>query len=481
MKLKRLFLVLVTMFLMSTSAYASVWSVDMSQSIDTSFGQVYKTHTSYATSAGRLYEKRYSYPDGASFFTQRLNVTQPVTQELTLQSFDLKGEKLEVKYYSNYYEQWKSYIISKDCHFTFGMFYLRLDDSSDMIICAPQAYLPHNNDTLEALTQQTGTVKFEKTSDGWIVSVIAPMVEIPCYVDYFALSAPGILIDWNKEGAYDTWAGYRLTGDNRWCYNGYYYISPDNYEPTGSSYYFRLPAAYIACKMNATAEEYDAAKYMSIAMLDIMLDLQNDDGYFPTMSASLWLLEDYGIGAGFYDTRFNTEIARALWSAGMKHDIQSFKDAALRYIDFYLEYAENWNHKVTTADGEEGWMVCDYWSDHGGVRNHTSLNHQLAEMCLLEEIYRDTGDEKLLEVEGKLFKGIQATEKVWYMADGNLEYGWYNGVMMGSDYPYLTYNDLFMLDQLYYERLGYHVRVLDRLMTSKKKWMDANEVTGYMT
>lgn len=480
MRLRRLFLTLAVIFILTTSASASSWSMEMTDTIDTSFGSVYKTQYSFDTVAGKLREKRYSYPDGASFFTQRLYVSQAVEDELVLHTFELPGEKLEVKYYSVYYGEWKTSVLTQTCQYTFGMFYLRLDDSSDMIICAPQAYIPHDNDTLEALTEQTGNVRFEKTEQGWTVSVLAPKVEIPCYVDWFALTSSQILIDWDKEDAYDTWAGYRLTGDNRWCYNGYYYISPDNYQPTGSNYYFRLPAAYIACKMNSTAEEYDAAKYMSIAMLDVMLDLQNEDGYFPTKSASLWLLQDYGIGAGFYDTRFNTEIARGLWSAGMKHDIQRFKDAALRYVDFFLVYAEKWNQTVTTSGGEEGWMVYDYWSPNGAKRNHTSLNHQLAEICLLEEVYRDTGDSRLLEVEEKMFKGIQATEKSWYMADGNLEYGWYNGVMMGTDYPYLTYNDLFILDELYYDRLGYHVQVLARLMKSKKQWMDANEVTGYM-
>lgn len=49
-----------------------------------------------------------------------------------------------------------------------------------------------------------------------------------------------------------------------------------------------------------------------------------------------------------------------------------------------------------------------------------------------------------------------------------------------TDYPYLTYDDLFKLQKYLSDRFSRTDPVLDMLMQHKRAWMDANGITAYM-
>ena len=68
------------------------------------------------------------------------------------------------------------------------------------------------------------------------------------------------------------------------------------------------------------------------------------------------------------------------------------------------------------------------------------------------------------------------------MANEDLHYAVFADGSYGlQDYPNLTYNDLFELQTLLKEAGREPSAVLELLMQSKRRWMDANSVSGYLT
>lgn len=254
--------------------------------------------------------------------------------------------------------------------------------------------------------------------------------------------------------------------DNRMTIDGYYYRTPADYIPSGDGYFFLNPAAYIAGKLARNTDNPDAHN-LSAAMLDIQRSHYNNYGFVPTYPTSSWLSTDYSVAPGFYDTRFNTELADALLTLGRAEGVQSFVDDALRYAAFLN------NHALTrsTDDGAGGIFVDDYWHPDGCERTHSSLNHQLAEALFLIK----TENADYTETAYRMIHAVESSANDWIKPDGDLHYARYpDGSFGGADYPYLTYNDLLALDGW----LGGSPS-LERLMDSKRGWMDAKGITDY--
>ena len=71
------------------------------------------------------------------------------------------------------------------------------------------------------------------------------------------------------------------------------------------------------------------------------------------MSGSTWLWDDYGIRAGFYDTRFNSDLVEMFINGYSKYGGDLYFETLQKYSDFYIEYANE--HHRTTAKGR---LVC---------------------------------------------------------------------------------------------------------------------------
>ncbi len=295
--------------------------------------------------------------------------------------------------------------------------------------------------------------------------------------DFTLVQSDSPLIRWDaSESTSHLWATYRNAGQGRWCYDGYYWPSPVNYIPTGKNVYYRLPAAYLCKSMVYIAADHRLAWDLSAAMLDVMAQQQNAQGFFPTLPGSEWLLGDYEIGPGFYDTRFNTDLMRLFVRTCRERGL--FKDVLVRYADFYTAYAAS-HHRETVSGG---WLIDDYYHPDGNLPTHTSLNHQLAEIILLYELGDVLEDPSLTALAERLLLAITDTADNWLRDDGNLHYAVYaDGSYGGTDYPYLTYNDLFEMQQVLEAHGRTRSTQLQALMDSKRRWMDANGVTGYLT
>ena len=110
--------------------------------------------------------------------------------------------------------------------------------------------------------------------------------------------------------------------------------------------------------------------------------------------------------------------------------------------------------------------------------SHTSLNHQLAEILFLYRASDALADDSLSALADRMLLAVDETGEDWVLPDGNLHYQVSQDCEYGNtDYPYLTYDDLFKLQKYLSDRFSRTDPVLDMLMQHKRAWMDAN---GYV-
>ena len=281
------------------------------------------------------------------------------------------------------------------------------------------------------------------------------------------------LLDTAAEHTMKYWSAYCHDGDGRWCYDGYYFPSEANYIPTGENCRYLCMASYLTKSMTWQADTVRMADNFLLVMLDTISLQQNEDGYFPTQPGCQWLIDDYGIPAGFYDTRFNSDLM-LIYYEQVRRD-GGFEQTLSRYFDFYLDFAEN--HHYETENG--GYLVWDY--NHSTVPVHSSLNHQLTEMLVLYRFAEHLDRPELEELADRMLLGIEDTCEGWIKEDGNLHYCYMDGDTFGKeDYDYLTYNDLFTMQKELQSMGRERNEALDQLMEAKLSWMQANGITGYL-
>ena len=207
-----------------------------------------------------------------------------------------------------------------------------------------------------------------------------------------------------------------------------------------------------------------------------MAQRQNQYGYVPTTPGSEWLQGDYGIGPGFYDTRFNTDLLELYIKAARRLGKGMFEETMTRYLGFYTQLAGT-SH-ITTENG--GWLIPDYWHPDELTAPHTSLNHQASECLALYHAADLLNRKDLRELADRMLLAIEDTGSGWVMPNHNLYYSVKpDGTYVEGDYPYLTYNDLFYLRK-YLTGFGKEENeTLTYLMGEKLQWMQKNGVTGY--
>ncbi len=304
------------------------------------------------------------------------------------------------------------------------------------------------------------------------------------------------LFDFDNKYLAKSW-GVNSMDDSRarLCTDGYYFELMSNYLPYKEGSLFRMPACYAG----ASFVRYPMSRVGSevgYAMLRLSAATQNENGYWETGPYSLWLESDFDIGSGFYDTRFNTEFASALVDAYPIYHDKTLLEALIRYTEYFINHAKHDHINVGS-----GWLVRDYAPYNKNIsykQTHSSLNHQLAETLFLMKLDNmlRAADPKEIRGFGKydfvrnpqiitnlterLLCGIENSAEYWIMEDHNLKYSYgYEGSVELTDYPSLTYNDLYDLNKYIEGNTGETNEKLEMLMAEKKQWMDANGVTDY--
>ena len=357
--------------------------------------------------------------------------------------------------------------------------YLEQPGGASTILILPRTYTLRENDTLEYHPDCDGTLSISKTSGGWRVTMRAFGLASGRVADCMSVTAAEPLLTWDdEENLGDVWGYHTRSLAAKWCYTGYFRQTPDNYIPTGENYYYRCAASYLIRDTVKRIPWDKAAAALSVAMLDTMAQQQNSYGYWPTTPGSEWLQGDYGIGPGFYDTRFNTDLLEVYIAAARRLGTGMFDETIARYAGFFNQIAAS-SHITTENDG---WLVPDYWCPGEFTTPHTSLNHQASECLALYHAADILKRDDLRELAGRMLLAIEDTGAGWVMPNHNLYYSILpDGTYLTGDYPYLTYNDLYALRK-YLTGFGKEPNeTLTMLMDEKLIWMRANGVSGYKT
>lgn len=355
---------------------------------------------------------------------------------------------------------------------------LTLEDGSSVLLYLPKVYRVQPQNSLEYLPDYDGVLEIKAVGSGRDLSLTVTLPDEAVAADYMLVRSPGALYDMTDPDCWETWKLCLLESTGMWCIDGFYRATPTDYTPTGTNYFYRCPASYTVKQMLEIADAgQPGAKYLTIAMLDTIAWNQNQYGYWETGPQSGWLSADYGLAGGFYDTRFNTDLAVLMLRAYNAWGGDRLRQTLERYGDFFLSYAER--HHFET---ETGWFVEDYYHPDGGQPTHSSLNHQAAECSLLYAMAETLDRPELAALADTMVNAIRDTGLKWVMDDHDLYYCIYpDGTYGRDDYPYLTYNDLFTLQEDLELRCGAEDETIRAIMAEKKIWMDQNNVTGYWT
>ena len=413
------------------------------------------------------------FEGGEAYWIRRYTFEEDVPQ-MYISSFEVPGTSIEIRYFDKAKDRWV--IMNEVGLMPFETLYIQTDLYS-MVVGVPGVYEPTENRTLTIQRERERSVFIMENEAGTGYRIQFAFEQVKGLMgEIWAAHSTKPLLDLDNPETAAVFRLHNLEWKARWSMDGYYFPTPSTYNPSGENVFYCSPASYTATALVSNPSE-PLSYMLGYVMLKTIVKNQNEMGYFPTGPESLWLSEDFGIEAGFYDTRFNSDLARGMLYAHYRYDDYAFLLYVRRYMEFFLQFAAENHYEVEGG----GWLVEDYWAEDKQVPTHVSLNHQLAEINYLIRHYKATGDERCMTLLDTLIEGLRNTEEQWVLENGNLEYGLhYTGTFNEMrDYPYLTYNDLFELRTLLNTEFGREEPFVERLMATKKVWMDANGVTDY--
>ena len=420
---------------------------------------------------GDFYLTRYSVPNGDTVVSGSLHGA--TDEAVVLQSLHIVGDA-HIHYYDN--NNFGSFPLEEG-KYTSSLFFV---DSKDFDIACytPKQYRMLENEALDYLPDADGYLNVKKTADGFDIEVITEKVGDECCTDFMLVYSNSDIMNWETNEVDEEWLKFTMDGENRWTYTGYYRISPETYYPTGPNVYYRCQACYLGDSFVNANPRYRVMDDMLCCIIDTMARQQNEYGYFPSTSRSEWLSDDYGIKENYYDSRFNSNLMEIFIKSYQEYMNNTAFNAMEKYADFYYNFATEY----AWDDGRGGLFVPDYWDAKGKINLvHTSFNHQLAEMSVLYKMSTILNRPELANLADKMLLGIENAGLKWVREDNDLHYCIYPDYTFGlPDYPELTYNDMFLMQQILEDGRGYRSAMLDTLMSYKLEWMLAHHVDSYL-
>ncbi len=279
------------------------------------------------------------------------------------------------------------------------------------------------------------------------------------------------LVNWGNETDVSSIRVADLNRARKFWLDGTYDMVPFSYVPTDPRGFWRCPAQHVGRSFLSKESRFTYA--IGISSMYSSINSQNSAGYWPTRPRSNWLFEDYGFGHDFYDTRFNTDAAQYLLEAFQTYGEDNALARAHQYARFLCSFAREKAYRSKNG----GYLVPDYQDSSGKHQTHTSLNHLLAEMNFLYEMFLTTGVTEYKETADRMLMAIQDTRDEWIKENGEL---WYarlpNGDYGFEDYPTLTLNDLRQSQQILLRITGHRDPNLDRLIISKETYNRKNGI-----
>ena len=420
---------------------------------------------------GDFYLTRYEIPNGDTVVSGSL---RGATEDpVVLQSLHIVGDA-HIHFYDN--DEFESFPLEEG-EYDSSLFFINSAEF-DIACYTPKQYKMIENEALDYLPEHDGYLNVKKADDGFDIEIVTDQVGDGCCTDFMLVYSKEDIMNWDTNEVDEEWLQFTMDGDNRWTYTGYYRISPETYYPTGPNVYYRCQACYLGDSFANANPRYRVMDDMLFCIIDTMARQQNETGFFPSTSRSEWLYEDYNIEENYYDTRFNSDLIEIFVKCYEEYMNNTSYLAMQKYADFYLDFA----NKHAWSDGKGGLYVPDYWEEGGNLdKVHTSLNHQLAEMSVLYKMSDILNRPELTELADKMLIAIENSGLKWVRPDYDLEYCIYpDGSFGREDYPYLTYNDLFKMQELLLERRGERSEDLDNIMNYKLIWMQMHFITDYL-
>lgn len=275
------------------------------------------------------------------------------------------------------------------------------------------------------------------------------------------------LFDWESSTAVDLRMG-DFNRVRKWTREGMLVATPSTYSPTSPRSFWLNPTNAVGEKFLRT-QGSQIFEDFALVSLYASLRWQNDKGYWYTSPTSLWLNGDYGIGRYFYDTRFNTDQALFLLKGYNRYQDPRLLASSEEYARYLLDHIEARHFLMDNG----GYLVSDYAFDvKPDIKTHASLNHQLAEMNYLLELYKTTSNEEYLIAAEKLRDGVIATAPHWENEAGDLHYAYLpDGTYGMKDYPLLTLKDLRYSQALFEQVYGERHPVFDTLIQIKEAYL----------
>ncbi len=419
--------------------------------------------------------------DNGDFFWFRHYDFKTTADKPYYSSFTIPGNTIQIRYLDPETKEW---VLTGNLQNKIPKTTLYITtDVYNIVISVPALYKKGTtNNTLDVLSDREVPIVITNKGDGTFLFQFQFAQDANAFGEIWALQSANTLIDFTDNVAYQKLRSHDLSKERRWSKDGYYFPTPSNYVPGGINTLYRHPANYTGSSFARYGGSL-LADDLGYIMMQTCIKNQNEEGFWATGPKSTWLEKDFGIAEEFYDTRFNSDFATALIVSYQRYYDISFLVSSIRYAEFFMQHAEKHHYDVVGPSGETGWLVQDYAAkDQTNLETHSSLNHQLAEICFLYELYKVTHEEKYNQLADKMLNGIKCTYAQWVLPDNNLNYClFYSGeanVMV--DYPYLTYNDLYLTKRLL-KGFGREEPVLQYLMDCKKLWMDQQGITGYLT
>jgi hypothetical protein len=346
------------------------------------------------------------------------------------------------------------------------------------------------------LTKLTGGRK-------WVARLPLPISEThPTLTEHWGIMSPNHLSPFTQGQDSIIAEDIRIADLNRFRKlrtDGIYYEVPSSYVPYAPRAYWRVPAEHIGQRFVSSIQNQEKRgqqvtntylETLSIMSLNHSLPQQNNEGFWITEPKSRWLYDDYGIEAGFYDTRFSTDAALFIMDMYLYYKDKNIEGMSYlspdesnqlmislkKYADFLIWYSVRYS--FITKNG--GLLLQDYY--HPTIPHsptHVSLNHLVTEMnfllsySLLLDRQNDSNQKyPYLELASKIRIAVHDTGTHWIKDNHDL---WYAYMPDGSygllDYPRLTRNDLMISIRLLETVFGEKDQLFQMLVQSKENYL----------
>lgn len=337
------------------------------------------------------------------------------------------------------------------------------------------AYEPLGNGVRKVDHEATVPLRYRSTQEGKNIILSLPHHK-GWEMEQWGIVGKPDMFDWKDEKQKKLKLIANLDYLRKWTQGGVQYIPDPSYVPYHEWAFWVVPAQHVGNKLLLYGNDR-FSKNLALLSLESALQTQGEAGYWKSTPQSSWLLKDYAIDAGFYDTRFNTDAALFLLEGYRRFQDEEYLDSAKRYGDFLIQYATT--HHGKTRNG--GYLVYDYSQQgHSGkvVRTHSSLNHLLAEMNFLYDLYRETKETKYFDVAEKMKQAVKDTHLGWVKQEnGDLWYAYMPDDTFGmQDYKHLTLKDLKTSQELFQQLFGQEDADFQYLIEVKESYLKKNQL-----